>query len=121
MSDQDEIQNTIQTYFDCMYESDGAKALEAFHPSAKITGYIQDELQQMSVDDFAKFVDSKSPSHKENGDPIVLETLSLEIAGDTAVARVRDAYIGRNFLDTLSLLKVNGKWVIYNKLFHIES
>ena len=42
MSDQDEIQNTIQTYFNCMYESDGAKAHEAFHPLAKITGYTQD-------------------------------------------------------------------------------
>ena len=121
MADQHEIQNRIQTYFNCMYESDGAKAHEAFHPSAKITGYTQDGLQQMSVDDFAKFVDSKSPSHKENGDPIVLETLSLEIAGDTAVARVRDAYIGLVFLDTLSFLKVNGKWGIYHKLFHIES
>ena len=121
MSDQDEIQNTIQTYFDCMYESNGGKAHEAFHPSAKITGYIQGGLQQMSVDDFAEFVDSKSPSHKEKGDPIVLETLSLEIAGDTAVARVRDSYIGRIFLDTLCFLKVNGKWVIYNKLFHVES
>ena len=121
MSDQEEIQNTIQTYFDCMYESDGAKAHEAFHPAAKITGYTKDGLQQMSVDDFANFVDSKSPSHKENGDPIVLETLSLDVAGETAVARVRDAYIGLMFLDTLSFIKVDGKWVIYNKLFHVES
>ena len=75
----------------------------------------------MSVDDFAKFVDSKSPSHKENGDPIVLETLSLDIAGDTAVARVRDEYISLTFLDTLSFIKVDGKWLIYNKLFHVES
>ncbi len=121
MSDQEAIQSTIQTYFDCMYESDGAKAHEAFHPAAKITGYTKDGLQQMSVDDFAKFVDSKSPSHKENGDPIVLETLSLDIAGDTAVARVRDEYISLTFLDTLSFIKVDGKWLIYNKLFHVES
>ncbi|GIT22093.1 MAG: hypothetical protein CM1200mP40_17750 [Gammaproteobacteria bacterium] len=30
MSDQDEIQNTIQTYFNCMYESDGRRRMKFF-------------------------------------------------------------------------------------------
>ena len=49
-----------------------------------------------------------------------LEILSLETAGNTAVARVRDDYLGLTFLDTLSLLKAEGEWRIYNKLFHVE-
>ena len=32
--------------------------------------------------------------------------LSIEIAENTAVARVRDDYLGKTFLDTLSFLKV---------------
>ncbi|MDC0547107.1 nuclear transport factor 2 family protein [Gammaproteobacteria bacterium] len=35
--------------------------------------------------------------------------------------RVRDGYLGMVFLDTLSLLKVDDEWKIYNKLFHVES
>ena len=62
MSDEQAIKDTIQTYFDCMYESSSEKAHAAFHPGAKITGEINGELQEMSVDDFAGFVASHEPS-----------------------------------------------------------
>ncbi|MCH2336003.1 MAG: nuclear transport factor 2 family protein [Pseudomonadales bacterium] len=120
-SDHDLIQQTIQTYFDSMYESDPAKVHEAFHPDAKITGYLNGELHEMTVPTFADMVAGQQPSAKEKDEAIQLETVSLEIAGDTAVARVRDGYIGLVFLDTLSFLKTEGAWVIYNKLFHVES
>jgi|TARA_B100001964_G_scaffold215895_1_gene254649 hypothetical protein len=42
MSDQQQIQGVIQTYFDCMYESDPDKTRQAFHPNARITGYLPD-------------------------------------------------------------------------------
>ena len=62
----------------------------AFHPNAKITGYMQDGLAEMSVDDFAGFVESQTPSPKDQGGQPRLDVLSIEIAGDTAIARVRD-------------------------------
>jgi hypothetical protein len=120
MSDENQIRNTIQAYFDSMYESSSDKAHEAFHPNAKITGYLEGELHEMSVEDFAGFVASQQPPPKEKGEPARLDVLSIEIAGDTAVARVRDDYIGLTFLDTLSLLKTDDRWSIYNKLFHVE-
>lgn len=120
-SDHDLIQETIQTYFDSMYESDPDKVHKAFHPTAKITGYINNRLQEMTVPTFADMVSGQQPSAKQKGEVIQLETVSLDIAGDTAIARVRDGYIGLIFLDTLSFLKTEGEWVIYNKLFHVES
>jgi hypothetical protein len=120
MSDTDQIRDTIQTYFDCMYESSAEKAHAAFHPNAKITGYLEDGLHEMSVGDFAGFVASQQPSAEEKGESARLDILSIEIAGSTAVARVRDDYLGLTFLDSLSLLKSDGQWSIYNKLFHVE-
>jgi hypothetical protein len=120
MNDREQIQAAIQTYFDSMYESSADKAHEAFHPNAKITGYLEDGLHEMSVGDFAGFVASHQPSPKEKGEVARLDILSVEIAGSTAVARIRDDYLGLTFLDTLSLLKSDGKWSIYNKLFHVE-
>ena len=81
---------------------------------------MEDGLHQMSVDEFAGFVTSQQPSPKEKGEPVRLEIISLDIAGDTAVTRVRDDYLGMTFLDTLSLIKTDGQWSIYNKLFHVE-
>ena len=120
-SDHDLIQATIQPYFDSMYESDPDKVHKAFHPNAKITGYINNRLKEMTVPTFADMVSGQQPSAKQKGEAIQLETVSLDIAGDTAIARVRDGYIGLIFLDTLSFLKTEGEWVIYNKLFHVES
>ena len=120
MSDEQQIRATIQAYFDSMYESSAEKARAAFHPNAKITGYLEDGLHQMSVDDFAGFVASQQPSPKEKGEPARIDVLSLEIAGNTAAARVRDDYLGMTFLDSLSLLKTDEGWHIYNKLFHVE-
>ena len=120
MSDEQQIRSTIQTYFDCMYESSAAKARAAFHPSAKITGYLEDGLHEMTVSDFADFVASQQPSAKEKKEPTRLDILSIDVAGNTAVAKVRDDYLGMTFMDTLSLLKTDGNWSIYNKLFHVE-
>ena len=120
MSDEQQIKDTIHTYFACMYESSEDKTHAAFHPDAKITGYLEDGLHQMSVNEFADLVVSQQPSAKEKGEPARLDILSIDIAGDTAVTRVRDDYLGLTFLDTLSLLKTDGKWRIYNKLFHVE-
>ena len=120
MSTEQQIRDTIQTYFDCMYESSAEKAHAAFHPDAKITGYMEDALHQWSVDEFASFVASQQPSAKDKGDPARLEVLSLDVAGDTAVARVRDDYLGLTFLDTLSFIKADDRWQIYTKLFHVE-
>ncbi len=120
MSDEQHIKDTIQTYFDCMYESSGDKARAAFHPNAKITGYLHGDLAEMPVEDFAGFVAGQQPSAKEKGEPARLDIVSLDIAGETAVTRVRCDYLGLTFLDTLSLLKSDGEWRIYNKLFHVE-
>ena len=120
VSDDAQIRATIQTYFDCMYESSAEKTQAAFHPDARITGYMNDALQQMTVSDFAGFVAGQQPSAKDKGEPARLDVLSLEIAGDTAVARVRDDYLGLTFLDTLSFIRAGGQWRIYNKLFHVE-
>ena len=120
MNDEQAIRDTIQTYFDCMYESSVDKTHAAFHPNAKITGYMRGSLQEMSVPDFAGFVGQQQPSAKEKGEVARLDVLSLNIAGDTAVAQVRDDYLGLTFLDTLSFLKTDNNWVIYNKLFHVE-
>jgi len=120
MSDDTEIRDTIQTYFDCMHQSSADKAHAAFHENAKITGYLEDGLHQMSVDEFARFVASQQPSPQAQGQPARLDVVSVDVAGNTAVAQVRDDYLGMTFLDTLSLLKADDRWQIYNKLFHVE-
>ena len=119
-ADKTGIEQTVQVYFDSMYESDPEKVNQSLHPSAMITGSFDGNFSEMSREDFGKFVASQQPSPKEKGEPARLEIVGIDIAGETAVARVRDDYLGRTFLDTLSMIKQDSQWVIYNKLYHIE-
>jgi|TARA_B100001175_G_scaffold141697_1_gene120266 hypothetical protein len=121
VEDKQKIEEGVQLYFDSMYESSAEKVRQAFHENAMITGYMETGLAEMTVDQFAKFVEGQQPSPKEKGEDVLLEILSCEIAGETAYVRVRDGYIGHVFVDTLSFLKKDDEWRIYNKLFHVES
>jgi hypothetical protein len=120
LTDKQKIESVIQVYFNCMYESSSEKAHAAFHPDAWISGYLPNGYQHMTVPEFGDFVAAQQPSPKSKGDVARLEIISLEVAGQTAVARVRDAYLGLVFLDTLSFIKLEGQWLILNKLFHVE-
>ena len=62
----------------------------------------------------AGFVAAQEPSGVE------YEILSTVVEGTTAAVKVRDKYLGITFLDTLSLIKVDEQWSIYNKLFNVE-
>ena len=62
MSDKVQIENVVQLYVDSMDESNPNKVREAFHSNAKILGYLHGEFMEMSVNDFAGFVESQQPS-----------------------------------------------------------
>ena len=121
MNDTQQIEQVVQLYIDSMEDSSPEKVKQAFHSSAKVAGYLHGDFVEMSVDDFAGFVASQQPSPKEKGEQVIFELLSCEIAGETASVKVRDKYLGITFFDTLSLVKNESVWKIYNKLFHVES
>ena len=120
MDNKTKIEKIIKLYFDSMYHSNAQLVKAVFHPAAKITGYVEDKLEEMNTNEFAKFVGEQKPSPADKNDPELLEIVSIDIAGKTAVALVRDHHLGVTYLDTLSFLKIDTNWVIYNKLFHIE-
>ena len=75
MDDKQKIEEGVQLYFDSMYESSPEKVRKAFYENAMITGYMETGLAEMTVDQFAKFVEGQQPSPKEKGDEILLEII----------------------------------------------
>ncbi len=121
MNDDEKIKDLTQLYIDSMNHSSAEKVKDAFHCNGTVVGYLHGDFMEMSVDDFAGFVASQQPSPKEKGENVVFEILSCEIQGATASVKVRDKYLGITFLDTLSFIKIDSEWKLYNKLFHVES
>jgi len=73
MDDSEQIRNVIQLYIDSMNESNPDKVKQVFHSNAKVVGYLHGDFMEMSVDDFAGFVESQQPSPKEKGEDVVLK------------------------------------------------
>lgn len=108
------IAETVQTYVEGMVQADEKKLQTAFHPKASIVGYLGGEFVWDSLDEFIEAV--KSVVEKPDTKP--QWTLhSVDIVGDTAVARAETAVAGMTFTDTLSLLRVEGDWVVVAKTY----
>ena len=53
LEEEQAVRSVIQVYFDSMSESSREKVCKAFHPSGKVTGYLEDGLHEMTS--FANF------------------------------------------------------------------
>ena len=120
MMDKEMIELELSFYYDSLHESSAEKVHEAFHANARITGYLHGDFMDMSVGQFADFVLSQQPSPAKNNVEKVWKITSCKINGATAAVMLEETYLGIKFVDTLSFLKVDNKWKIYNKLFHVE-
>lgn len=111
------IEQTIQTYFDGLYEGDADKLASVFHPTSALT-FEQDG--QLVVLPLAQWLASvrERPAPKAKGlardDAILLVDQS---GATTAFVKVKCQIPPRYFTDYLSLLKVGGRWAIAQKVF----
>ena len=117
MDDRDQILEVVEKYIESAYISDGNLVRDIFHEDSKITGHIKGKLLRQSKEDWAKFVENHQPSPKKKGEEKNFKIHLLDVGRETAVAKVKSNYIDMIFIDTLSFIKVEGQWFIYNKLF----
>lgn len=121
--DEDEaaITRTTNAYFGGLYTSDVALLKSIFRSDAAIIGYDSaGTLQTMSRDTFLSFVETV-PSPKDAGVAYDMEILSIDYTPTTAAVVVHDAYIKRDFIDYLLMVKDGEDWIIAAKMFHSEA
>jgi len=113
------IQQTVQYYFDGLYQSDIAKLNRAFHQNSQVIGYFQGNLLFETLEQFIEFVRA-TPAPSRSGEEYDMRIVSIDMTGIEAMVKVQDLYLGFRFTDYLSLLKIDGEWVIVNKTFYHE-
>ena len=115
------IKGVIQSYLDGLYESDADKIAGAFHQTSALTSISDDgELQITPRDQWLDNVRAR-PSPKQRGLPRHDEVLSIDLVGPAmAYVKLRCAIPPRFFTDQLSLLKIDGRWQIAQKVFMTE-
>jgi len=109
------ITAVLQNYFNGVFKGDTDLLRDAFHSQALVAGDVNGQPYFKTLDQYLDGVaNRKSPF--ELGESFRTEILSIEIINLIAVAKVRLPMFEFNYYDLLSLTRIDGKWVIINKL-----
>jgi hypothetical protein len=105
----------LSNYFNGIFKGDVELLRSTFHPQALVTGDVKGQPYFKSLDQYLDGVKNrKSPF--ELGETLRMEILSVEIINSIAIAKVHVPMFDFNYYDLLSLNKIDGTWVIVNKL-----
>src|ERR1700719_534713 len=116
MTDKEAIARTVQFYIDGARLVSSTEMRRAFHDDATIFGYEGDSL-------FAGPIQRLFDWNDQNGPAADLQAniVNIDVAGTIATVRLElDNWTGTNYTDLFTLLKVDGRWKITNKVFHIH-
>lgn len=89
----------------------------AFHPDAQLWGMRNGALIRMTAEEYIGRA-SGSPPADEAQRRRWIE--AIDVTGDTAVAKIILDYPAVRFTDYMALSRIDGRWVIVNKMFLAE-
>lgn len=89
----------------------------AFHPDAQLWGMRNGNLIRMTSEEYIGRA-SGAPATDEAQRRRWIE--SIDVTGDTAVAKIVLDYPAVRFTDYMALARIDGRWLIVNKMFQAE-
>jgi hypothetical protein len=115
--DRQAIEQTVQTYLDGLYEGDADKLASVFHDTSALTYEHDGKLVVLPREQWLKAVRER-PKPKDRGLPRDDVILMVDQSGPTtAFVKVKCQIPPRFFTDYLNLLKIDGRWVVAQKVF----
>ena len=115
------IEAAVKMYLDGLYEGDAEKLAAVFHPTSRLTYEEGGNVAILPRDQWLELVRGR-PSPKSRGLARHDEILGVDQASPTmAFVKLKCAIPPRFFTDYLSLLKIEGKWQVAQKVFATET
>jgi len=113
------IAAAINGYFDLMYDADDNRFPEVFHGACLIHGMREGNLTAWSASEFRDVMRGR-PSPAAMKSPREQQILSIEqTVPGLATAKVRVRIGQTRFIDHLIFHRVDGKWLVTTKAFHV--
>jgi Putative lumazine-binding len=115
------IEGVIQSYLDGLYEGDASKIASVFHPTSALTSVTSDGGLDVTPRD--KWLDKVRArlSPQQQGLSRHDHVLTIDLVSPTmAYVKLKCAIPPRFFTDQLSLLKIDGRWQVAQKVFTTE-
>jgi hypothetical protein len=119
-ADEAAIRQTVQYYFDGGKSRDSLTLRKAFHPDARMLFARDGKLVVVPIGEYITRVGSERLRPGEV-DSTERKVVSVDVVGDAAVAKLELKRPNALLTDYMSLLKVDGRWLIVNKIFTRET
>lgn len=104
-------------YHEALHRSDAVLLGSLFHDRALYAATTDGDIRFWSMEHYLLIVAAR-PSPASRGEPADGEVVTITFAGpNAALAQVRSSIGERFFTDFLSLVKIDGRWLIAAKVF----
>ena len=109
------VSAVLSNYFKGVFKGDVELLKSTFHPQALVAGDVNGQPYFKSLDQYLDGVKNRKSPFELN-EKFRMEILGIEIINSIAIAKAHLPMFEFNYHDLLSLNKINGEWVIVNKL-----
>lgn len=118
LSEEVEIENTIQKYFKGYLSAEKNLIVEAFHSETRLLSIENNKLDKTEMHEWILNLDLR----KMKGDQRIAKTevLSIDITDSAAIAKVQLNFPKYQFTDFLSLLRIEDHWKIVGKIYTVK-
>jgi hypothetical protein len=116
-TDEEQIRNAVGYYFKAHATGNGEYLREAFHPVANLYFVRDDELAQITLEDYIAMFGGTPP---DDEDQRVRTIDEIDFSGNAAIATITLDYPNAVYTDYMSMLKIEGEWKIVNKTFFMS-
>ncbi|MGF1608289.1 MAG: nuclear transport factor 2 family protein [Kiloniellales bacterium] len=111
----------LQDYFDGIHEGDVEKLRGVFAPTANLYSSAGGDLEELSLAQYLERVAGR-PSPASQGQTRTDRIVAIDFSGpDSAIAKVELSVPPRHFVDLLTFLRLDGRWRIVCKAYHVAA
>ena len=109
------ISRVLESYFKGIYTGDTGLLKTVYHPGTLLFGDVKGQPYAKTLDQYLDGVASRQ-SPKDSGKPFNGEIVGIDIIHSIAIARVRVKMYDFDYQEFLSFHKLDGHWLIVNKM-----
>ena len=116
MTDHEGVLAAVDAYCKGVFRGDIALLRAVFHPKAALFAEVRGQPYYKPLDDYLAVV-ARRESPEALGEPFLMKPVLVEVTHEIAFAKVHCPMLGYHYIDYLSFVRLEGRWVIVNKLF----
>lgn len=117
-SPEERVRTVMEAYIDATRTANPQEAKALFHPEARMSGDMDDQVRIGSPGPFLKALENAS-SAPPAGQAYAARIGQITVRGDTATATVTEQNLfGHSFTNLFHLVRADDRWQIVSKLYH---